>query len=86
MSVSNLWHYQVNDGDIKVIGTKTSLYHLAASAVAALEVEVFPATIRIWDEKLLPNYGPYLYQFDHQGMLVSTATDKTYNHQERNKQ
>ena len=83
MSEKEKWKVQINDGDIQDFETVTTQYHLAAvSALAQLE---YPESnlvvnnkvmniVKIWVERLLPDYGPYFYAFD--GDVVYSAHKK----------
>lgn len=74
------WKVQINDGDVQDFETKTGQYGLACvAALAHLDYKESDLIIdgknmniiKIWCEKLLPDYDPYYYAFD--GSILYSA-------------
>lgn len=63
---SSTFCIRVNGGDEHTLSLVTGQYHLAAAAALAL-VDYVPQEvqiIKVWNPKLLPDYGPYIYTHD----------------------
>lgn len=69
--MSSIFHVEINGGPEQTIETRSGQYVLAAmAALAQLEYkEERPdgkpgAFIKIWVPNLVPQYGPYYYEWD----------------------
>lgn len=66
---------RVNGGPEQQLTAKTGIYRNAVAAVPALvdvSEEPWPLWVEIWCPRLLPDYGPYIYEVgeDEYGNLV----------------
>ena len=63
------------DGRRFDFNTSTGDYRIAACKAIDLAEQSIPAIVKIWCEKLLPDYGPYEYRVysDQYGRLVVAA-------------
>lgn len=66
------YQVRVNAWRSPAIEAPTGDYRLVAAMALALADASLPATVEVWCEELLPNYGPYTYhaEDDNFGNLV----------------
>lgn len=46
----------------RALNVKTTVYRDAAAAVPAILGRALPVDVEIWDQDLVPEYGPYHYR------------------------